>query len=79
MTRKFIERYYITTALRIAADGIECADVDGLKLSEIHDRVDNAFRVVLGDDAFNSIYDAQFSDDDETTGETVDDHETPKF
>lgn len=85
MTRKYIGLRQVVAALRIAADGIETGGADELTLQEVYLRLDDALRVVIGRAAFNKVeeylqhYGLYSYYDDETTGETGDDPETPKF
>lgn len=64
MTKKFIDLRQVVAAS------------EGLTLTEIYARLDNAFRVVLGADVFDNLYGAYLSDDDD---DEVGDAETPNF
>jgi hypothetical protein len=76
MEKKYLERWQVAAALKIAAQGVEVSDADGLTLSETYSRLDDAFRVVIGRKTFDEAYIAYIEDDDD---DEVDDPETPKF
>ena len=83
MTKKFIDLRQVVAALRIAADGIETDDVDGLTLNAVYTRIDDALRVTMGRKNFDEV--ERYSQvycldcDDETDDDEVDNPETPKF
>lgn len=75
MEKKYLERWQVAAALKIAAQGVEVSDADGLTLAETYSRLDDAFRVVIGRKSFEEVYIAFLEEDDDE----VDDPETPKF
>ena len=77
MEKKYLERWQVAAALKIAAQGVEVCDADGLTLAEIYSRLDDAFRVVIGRKTFDEAYIAYIEDDGDD--DETDDDETPKF
>ena len=94
MTKKYIDLRQVVAAFRVAAYGVEESAVEGLTLSQIYNRLDDALRVVVGQKTFNALNidllagddEADKDEDDEDgwaetdkNGRVVDESETPKF
>lgn len=79
MTKKFIDLRQVVAAFRVAAYGVEESAVEGLTLSQIYNRLDDALRVVVGQKTFNALNVGLLAGDDETDDDEVADPETPKF
>ena len=79
MTKKYVDLRQVVAAFRVAAYGVEESAVEGLSLSQIYNRLDDALRVVVGQKTFNALNVGLLAGDDETNDDETDDPETPKF